>query len=266
MLRLPTRIPPAPAALALVAALALAFVIPFHGQVSAQEPSGAPLIYEGPGGRVPLREWILRRDPGDHGKQLGYPQGTFTGTTVTVPNVVEPKPYAGKAGGENYDGSVAWYRTTFHAETADVYAFTFQSANYLAQVWLDGIPLGSHHGSYLPFEFRRYVAAGVHTVVVRIDWRNPERQAQEGFHRTWFNWGGLDGEATVRPIGASEVSQPKIQTTLAGGDPASGPAHVRVDMAIGKVIDDAARGSHHNDPENKHDQHLLTRLAFARYP
>jgi len=233
LLRLDIRIP-----LALAAVLALALAVPLFGAVSAQEPPGAPLVYEGPGGRVPLREWFLQRDPGNHGLHLGYQRGTFGGTAVTVPNVVEPKPYAGKAGGANYDGSVAWYRTTFHAETAGVYSLAFQSANYLAQVWLDGTPMGSHHGSYLPFEFRRYVSAGVHTVVVRIDWRDPERQSKEGFHRTWFNWGGLDGEATVRPIGESELLMPKIQTTLPQSDPAAGPAHVRVTVLV-----------HNNGPE-----------------
>ena len=141
--------------------------------------------------------------------------------------MVEPKPYAGSGGAVNYAGSVAWYRTSFRAETAGVYALSFQSANYLAQVWVDGTELGSHSGSYLPFEFRRNVSAGVHTVVVRVDWRNPERQAREGFHRTWFNWGGLDGEATVRPIGLSELSQPRIQTTLPQQEPTAGPARVR---------------------------------------
>ena len=130
MLRLPIRIP-----WTLLAALALALVIPLPGAVSAQEPSGAPLIYEGPGGRVPLSNWILSRDPRNHGLQRGYQRGGFGGTAVSVPNVVEPKPYAGAAGAINYDGSVAWYRTTFQAETAGVYALSFQSANYLAQVW-----------------------------------------------------------------------------------------------------------------------------------
>ena len=70
MLRLPIRIP-----LTLRAALALALVIPLPGEVSAQEPSGAPLIYEGPGGRVPLRNWILRRDPRNRGLHLRLPAG-----------------------------------------------------------------------------------------------------------------------------------------------------------------------------------------------
>jgi hypothetical protein len=218
--------------LVLAGVLALALAIPLPPQVSAQEPSGAPLIFEGPGGRVPLRDWTLEKDPHNHGLHLGFQRGGFGGSTVSVPNVVEPRPYAGSAGAVNYDGSVAWYRTTFQAETAGVYALGFQSANYLAQVWLDGKSLGSHHGSYLPFEFRSAVSAGVHTVVVRVDWRNPEQQAKEGFHRTWFNWGGLDGEVTVRKIGASELSEPTLQTTLSGSDPSGGPAHVRLTVMV----------------------------------
>ena len=227
MLRLPIRIP-----LTLLTALVVMLGVPLPGEVSAQEPSGAPLIYEGPGGRVPLRSWLLRRDPGNRGEHLRYERGSFTGQTVSIPNVVEPKPYAGAAGGVNYDGSVAWYRTSFQAEAQGVYALAFQSANYMASVWVDGRPLGSHHGSYLPFEFRLTLAPGLHTVVVRLDWRNPERQAREGFHRTWFNWGGLNGEVTVRRIGPSELSQPRIQTTLPQQDTNAGPARVRVSVLV----------------------------------
>ncbi len=39
----------------------------------------------------------------------------------------------------------------------------FQSANFSAQVWVDGRALGSHQGSYLPFELRAALAAGRHT-------------------------------------------------------------------------------------------------------
>ena len=37
---------------------------------------------------------------------------------------------------------------------------TFQSANFRADVWIDGHPLGSHLGSYLPFELRPRLARG----------------------------------------------------------------------------------------------------------
>jgi hypothetical protein len=67
-------------------------------------------------------------------------------------------------------------------------------------------------------------------VVVRIDWRNVEQQSKEGFHRTWFNWGGLNGEVEVRAIGESELSRPTIQTTL---EPAgSGPTRATVRVSV----------------------------------
>ena len=52
---------------------------------------------------------------------------------------------------------------------------------------------------------------------MRTDWRDPAQQAREGFHRTWFNWGGLDGEVDVRPIGESELSEPTVQTDARAG-------------------------------------------------
>jgi hypothetical protein len=183
------------------------------------------VVFEGPGGRIPLTQWTLRKDPADGGAALGWRKGGFSGKLVSLPNVVNPTPYTGHAGARNYEGSVAWYRTSFEVAQAGTYALDFQSANYLASVWVDGRSLGSHKGSYLPFELRARLAAGTHTVVVRTDWRFPAQQSREGFHRTWFNWGGLDGEVAVREIGESELSEPTIATTLtpAGGAPASSP-------------------------------------------
>jgi hypothetical protein len=150
---------------------------------------------------------------------------------VSVPNVVNTA-YTGRAGERNSVGSVAWYRTTFDAPQAATYALTFQSANFLATVWVDGHSLGSHHGSYLPFEVRRALAAGSHTVVVRVDWRDPARQSREGFHRTWFNWGGLDGDVDVRQIGQSELSAPSLQTTLSPDAPDAARANVKVSVRV----------------------------------
>ncbi|HTD10302.1 MAG TPA: glycoside hydrolase family 2 TIM barrel-domain containing protein [Solirubrobacteraceae bacterium] len=199
---------------------------------AAQAPASKPVIFEGPGGRMPLTSWTLRRDPYDRGLAKGYSRGNFTGGVVSVPNVVNPAPYTGHAGGENYEGSIAWYRTSFQAATAGVYALSFQSANYLATVWVDGHRLGSHHGSYLPFEERAKLAAGRHTVVVRVDWKDPAQQAREGFHRTWFNWGGLDGEVDARPVGESELSQPTVQASLTPDSPQATQVMVRISVQV----------------------------------
>jgi beta-galactosidase/beta-glucuronidase len=199
---------------------------------SSFAPPLQSVVFEGPGGRVPLTQWTLRKDPDNHGFSHDWQRGGFSGTTVSLPNVVNPTPYTGHAGARNYEGSIAWYRTSFQAPQAGIYALSFQSANYLASVWVDGRPLGSHEGSYLPFELRTHLAAGTHTVVVRTDWRDPAQQSREGFHRTWFNWGGLDGEVNVRAIGESELSEPTVQTTLTPDMPSATQANVKVSVEV----------------------------------
>jgi len=199
---------------------------------AAEAPPNQSLIFEGPGGRTPLTHWTLRQDPADRGGALGWSRGNFSGRTVSLPNVANPTPYTGHAGGVNYAGSVAWYRTTFQAPQAGIYALSFQSANFQATVWVDGHALGFHDGSYLPFELRAKLAAGTHTAVVRVDWRDPAAQSKEGFHRTWFNWGGLDGEVDVRLLGESELSSPTVQTTLTPDTPSATQANVKISVRV----------------------------------
>jgi hypothetical protein len=214
-------------------ALAFACAALAVGHASAAEaPGSKAVIFEGPGGRTPLTSWVLRRDPRNRGLSRGFSRGGFAGGTVSVPNVVNPTPYTGHAGAANYEGSIAWYRTSFQAATAGTYALSFQSANYLATVWVDGRKLGSHHGSYLPFEERTRLAAGKHTVVVRVDWEDPAQQAREGFHRTWFNWGGIDGQVDVREVGESELSEPTIQTTLSPDTQDASRASVTIGVQV----------------------------------
>ncbi len=197
-----------------------------------QAPSAAPLIFEGPGGRTRLAEWTLQKDPANRGLSLGWQRGGFSGSAVSVPNALNPTAFTGAAGTANYEGSVAWYRTSFQAPTPGLYALNFQSADFQADVWVDGHALGSHRGSYLPFEMRARLAPGAHTLVVRIDWRDPAQQAREGFHGTWFNWGGLDGEVDLRPVGESELSDPAIETTLTPDAPNATVAHVQVSVEV----------------------------------
>jgi Glycosyl hydrolases family 2, TIM barrel domain/Glycosyl hydrolases family 2/Glycosyl hydrolases family 2, sugar binding domain len=216
-----------PALLAVLLALGLLSPGAARPQSTSVEalPSSSP-IAEGPGGRTALTSWTRRLDPSDRGLRRGWQRGGFAGTGVSVPNVVDPYGWQGKAAQANYEGSVVWYRTTFRAPAAGACALTFQSANFYADVWVDGRKIGSHKGSYLPFELRTPgLAAGTHTVVVRIDWRNPAAQEKLGYHRTWFNWGGLDGGVEVRQIGQSELLRPTIQTTL-------GPAGATVNVGV----------------------------------
>ncbi len=200
--------------------------------IALSVPPSSAALGEGPGGQVALSDWVMSPDPGDLGVLLGWPTGNFAGTPVAVPNTVNPTPVKGQVAIPSYEGSVAWYRTTFTAPAAGMYALNFQSVSYVAEAWVDGQPVGSHVGFDLPFELRSALAAGVHTLVVRVNWRDPLVQTHGGFHRTWFNFGGIDGAVSVREVGASELSDPTIQTTLTPDSPHAQTATVALSVDV----------------------------------
>ena len=184
--------------------------------VAAEGPAAAePAAYAGPGGRVPITgPWILRGDKESKGVSRGWPEGGFEGSTVSVPNSPNAKRITGEKGLESHRGSVGWYRTQITVPADGPYALRFESVNHRATVWVDGKRLGSHVGEYLPFEEQVQLTAGQHTLVVRADWRDPARMKREAFHRTWFNFGGINREVTLRPLGRSEITAPVVTTRL----------------------------------------------------
>ena len=221
---------------AAIAAVAVAALVRTSGEAPAQARGSAVArgadLGQGPSGRSALTTWTLALDPSDRGLARGWQRGVFRGREVSVPDVVDARDIKGAAGWRNYEGSVAWYRTTFPAPSAGTYALSFASANFRASVYVDGRRVATHEGSYLPFEARAALAAGAHTVVVRVDWRDPTRQVGEGFHRTWFNWGGLDGAVSVREVGEAELSEPSIAVSLSPDAPGAARASVQVTTLV----------------------------------
>jgi Glycosyl hydrolases family 2, TIM barrel domain/Glycosyl hydrolases family 2 len=210
---------------ALCALVATAVVL-VAAPACAQAPPASPHPTEGPVGASAITSWTLALDTADRGLARGWARGGFAGRAVSVPSVVDPLHFKGRAGARNYEGSVAWYRTTFDAPHAGTYALSFRSANWRANVYVDGRELASHTGSYLPFDARAALGEGVHTLVVRVDWRNPRAQSRAGFHRTWFNWGGLNGAVSMREIGASELTEPTVAVRLSPDAPDAESARV----------------------------------------
>lgn len=178
-----------------------------------------PVTLGGPFGRVALSTgWTVADDPKDRGTERGWKSGGFGGKDVSLPYVPNASRITGARGVLSHRGSVAWYRTTVKVAEDGPYAIAFGSVNHHATVWLDGKQVTRHTGEFLPFEARAALTAGrLHTLVVRADWRDPEKMKLEGWHRLWFNFGGINREVTMRRLGASEVRAPYVTTVLAGG-------------------------------------------------
>ncbi|HEX6026921.1 MAG TPA: glycoside hydrolase family 2 TIM barrel-domain containing protein [Solirubrobacter sp.] len=201
------------AATVLVAALVWATPAdePRRTSAAARPAGGPPMAFGGPTGRRALDgDWVVRLGRG------GSPDGRFDGRTVRVPYSPNARNLTSL---ESYRGTIAWYRTTFTLAASGDYAIRFESVNHRARVWLDGAPGARHTGAYLPFEVRRRLAAGRHMLVVRADFRSPEKMRSAGWFRSWFNFGGINREVTIRRLGASEIDAPGVHTQLVGGRP-----------------------------------------------
>jgi hypothetical protein len=214
-------------------------------------PHGAPpLIYAGPGDRAQLNGlWRFKRDLDDTGLDKGYPAGKFSGDLVRVPYVPGATRISGRRGITTFRGTIGWYRTKIDVPSDGLYAIRFESVNHKAQVFVDGEMVRTHTGEYLPFEVQTFLKAGErHTLVVRADWRGPTRMKRDGWHRLWFNFGGINRGVTIHRIGSSELLYPVLQTKLDGsGAQVSVNVHVRnrVDSRVLAVKGTLSHGDRH---------------------
>src|SRR3954468_18164662 len=184
-----------------VALVAVALAARAGGMPAPDPVVHAPVASGGPTGRIALDgTWTVK----------------FAGAVrrVKLPYAPNARAVSGAAGERSFQGAVATYRTAIDVSAAGDYAIRFESVNHRASVFLDGRLVVRHTGAYLPFEARARLGAGRHTLVVRADWRSPEAMKAAAWHRVWFNFGGIDREVTIRPLGASEVDQPGVATRL----------------------------------------------------
>src|SRR5215218_5137466 len=193
-------------ALVAVALATLGLVTHAGGMPRSAPVVREPVVATGAIGRVPLDgPWTVRVVPSGAGR------------TVRVPYSPNAATVRGPAGKTSFEGAVAWYRTTLHVPADGDYAIRFESVNHRATVFVDGRPLARHTGAYLPFEARVHLRSGGHALLVRADWRSPAEMKASAWHRTWFNFGGIDREVTIRRLGRSEVDAPGVVTRLLPG-------------------------------------------------
>lgn len=162
------------------------------------DPAHPPVAFGGPDGRRALDgAWVVSSRRGGPGRRVHLPYS----------------PNARSLTSASYAGAVAWYRTVVSVR-GGLYALRFESVNHRATVWVDGRLVARHVGDALPFEARVRLGRGRHRVEVRADWRDPDAMKAAGWHRAWFNFGGIDREVTIRRVGGVELEAPSIVTRL----------------------------------------------------
>jgi len=117
--------------------------------------------------------WQFQFDPGDVGGTRGWPQSGLPKARA----IVVPFPWGSPLSGVPDSGDIGWYARTIEVPAAwsrggrRVFCVV-GAADWRTTAWLDGHPLGTHDGGYIPFEFEltTYIKPGrKQLLVLRID-------------------------------------------------------------------------------------------------
>ncbi len=193
---------------------------------AADKPSAKTLYYEGPSGRYLMDgAWLFRLDPSNQGLSSGWNRSSSRAgwSTVKVPNVWN----LGDDSPASMIGGVGWYRKDFslpEASKALEWAVRFESVNYRSRVWLNGKPIGSNRGAYIPFEFRLkgIRRRGTNRLVIRVDSKRrstdfpPSGLATNGTPTGgWWNYSGPQREVYLKRLNVVDWKSVRVTPLLA---------------------------------------------------
>jgi len=192
--------------------------------------------------------WEFAFDPDDQGAEAGWPEG-FTGRPIAVPASWNDQ----FAEGRDFLGP-AWYQTCFDLSWGwgeRRVNLRFNSVNYLAEVWLNGVRLGQHEGGHLPFEFdvTAHVKREGNVLVVRAEGQlapdrvppgNIEPDRLDSFGRfnypntafDFFPFCGIQRPVLLYATPHEAITDLTVVTEIEDGD---GRVRVRLDRLAGET-------------------------------
>jgi beta-glucuronidase len=183
-------------------ALLLAF-----GAAAPALAAGRPWYQDGPGGRTLIDDgWSFRADPNDEGLAAGWADQTDKSgwTPVTIPNAWN----AGDDSETSMAGGVGWYRRDLRLARGRTWVVRFESVNYRATVFLNGVRIARHEAASIPFEVPLTRAkAGLNRLVVRVDSRRGRTSMPPGPGGGWWNYGGILREVYLRPVNQLDLAE-----------------------------------------------------------
>ena len=151
--------------------------------------------------------WSFRTDPEDQGEAENWQVSLPEGKTVMVPSVWNTQLALLK-----YEGA-AWYEKKFFSPGGCL-RLCFGAVMTLADVWLDGVKLGSHYGGFCQFDFIVPNAApGWHTLTVRADNRF-DAHAIPMPKVDWYHYGGITRSVSVEQLEGICVLNNRLEYAL----------------------------------------------------
>ncbi|MEA2196364.1 MAG: beta-glucuronidase [Solirubrobacteraceae bacterium] len=170
--------------------------------------------------------WLYRADSSGSGVARGFWRdraGAAGWSPVGVPNSYN----AASVSTSSFYGTVGWYRKDFHVPSGpagEQWIVRFESVNYRAQIWLNGRPVGSHVGAFIPFELSLTGLRphAVNHLVVRVENHLGPADLPLGPYGSggtpsvggWWNYGGLLGDVYLRPVREANLEQVIVRPQL----------------------------------------------------
>ncbi|MEK5178075.1 sugar-binding domain-containing protein [Paenibacillus sp. FSL R5-0636] len=179
-------------------------------------------------------QWQFEIDHGKSGKERGYPvnEHNFSGT-ITVPFCPESR----LSGVEYKDFMAAvWYKREFTVPenwTNGRVILHFGAVDYMAEVWVNGVSVGTHRGGYTPFSFditSNLLAGGnVITVYAEDDVRSgrqPRGKQSEQFHSHGCDYTRTTG--IWQTVWLEQVPETYLSNLKVVADPDNGCVHLEM--------------------------------------
>ncbi|MEK4878201.1 MULTISPECIES: glycoside hydrolase family 2 protein [Paenibacillus] len=179
-------------------------------------------------------QWQFEIDHGKSGKERGYPvnEHNLSGT-ITVPFCPESK----LSGVEYKDFMAAvWYKREFNVPESWINGrviLHFGAVDYMAEVWVNGVSVGTHRGGYTPFSFdiTSNLLAGSNVITVYAEddvrsGRQPRGKQSEQFHSHGCDYTRTTG--IWQTVWLEQVPETYLSNLKVVADPDNGCVHLEM--------------------------------------
>lgn len=156
--------------------------------------------------------WKLKTDP----DRVGMEEEWFRKMPDSCRDTCVPSCWNNDLGLYEYEGQ-AWYFTKFTTDGSGIHLI-FHAVTGLAEVYLDGVHLGSHYGGWTKFSFvLETLAAGEHFLAVTVDNTHDSMSTIPLAKVDWYHYGGIHRNVEVQEIGSLWIQEARIEYRLTEG-------------------------------------------------